>query len=79
MVFAAVNAIKLFLWKLYKAVVFAVLDYDAQLQLTKTPRQRLIIWSAVTLISITGVIIIFLIIKTALSFSVTSPTLQFLK
>lgn len=38
------DKLMLFLANFFNAVKFSAFDYDAKLQLTKTPRQRLIIW-----------------------------------
>ena len=63
MIFKIVDAIKLFLWKLGKAITFAVLDYDAQLQTTKSPNERIMIWIIITVVSIIGILLLFLILN----------------
>jgi hypothetical protein len=51
----AFEQIGMFLSHFFKGLIFAAYDYDVQLRRTKTPRDRLIIWIFVILI--TGVVI----------------------
>lgn len=51
----------LFISNFFNAVKFSAFDYDAKLQLTKTPRQRVIIWSFVIAITML-VIYMFLVL-----------------
>ncbi len=43
---------KYFFWQVYTATKFEILNYDSKLQMTKTPKQRFIIWSIIAVISL---------------------------
>lgn len=44
---------KYFFGSLYHGIVFGIQEYDSELQLHKTPRQRIIFWSVVVVAVIT--------------------------
>lgn len=60
------DKITLFAMRFYKAVKFAVWDYDTKLQQTKTLRQRIIIWSFVLFITIIAVYLLFWFLRGAI-------------
>lgn len=47
---------------IFNALKFAAYDYDAKLKITKTPKQRFLIWSAVILLAFIFIFSILLII-----------------
>ncbi len=53
------NILKYFFFRLYTAVKFAIIDYDSKLQMTKTPKQRFMIWSVIG--AITLVVLYFIL------------------
>jgi lipopolysaccharide/colanic/teichoic acid biosynthesis glycosyltransferase len=67
-----IDKIGAFFIKLIQATKFAVLEYDSQLQMTKSPRQRLLIWLTVFLLVIVGIIFLIFVLNLLLdSFSHT--------
>ncbi len=59
----AFDRIQIFLINFVKALRFSVLDYDAKLQVTKTPGQRAVIWTFAAIISLFGAFAILLLIR----------------
>ena len=57
--FSFLAVIGRFIKRLFLAVKFACLDYDASLKRTKTPTQRLVIWTVVLVCVV--VLVIFLL------------------
>ncbi len=57
------DKILLFIINFVKALRFSVLDYDDKLKVTKTPRQRAIIWTFVSVMSLAGVVILYIILR----------------
>lgn len=45
----------------FQALKFAAFDYDAKLQITKTPKQRAMIWLGVAVVSIVGIFTVLMI------------------
>jgi hypothetical protein len=60
----AIDQIGLLLVNIFNALKFAAFDYDAKLKITKTPRQRFIIWTTVTLLTIVGIFTILMLFGT---------------
>lgn len=54
----AIDKIGLFLANIFTALKFAAFDYDVVLRRTKTPRQRLIIWTIIFTIVIGGIFLL---------------------
>ncbi len=50
-----IDQIGLLLVNIFNALKFAAYDYDARLKITKTPRERLIIWTTVALLTLVGI------------------------
>ncbi len=46
----------------FTALKYAAYDYDAKLQITKTPKQRMMIWVEVGVVTIVGVLAILMMI-----------------
>ncbi len=43
---------KYFFTQLYTAIKFSIINYDSKLQMTKTPKQRVIFWTIAGLITL---------------------------
>ena len=47
--------IKTFTVELFQAIYFRALEFDSEMQLTKTPVQRIAIWSGITVAAFIGI------------------------
>jgi|GEM_PF-5675360 len=47
----AFDFLKRFLYDLYRAIIFATVEFDENLQMTKTTTQRMIIWGIISIVS----------------------------
>lgn len=57
-----INFFKRFVGDLWRAIVFAVLEYDEKLKLTKTTTQRFVIWSLITILVL---VLLFVFVRVA--------------
>ena len=46
----AFDLLKRFLYDLYRAIIFAAIEFDENLQMTKTTSQRMLIWGVIGII-----------------------------
>ena len=46
----AFDFLKRFLYDLYRAIIFATVEFDENLQMTKTTTQRMIIWGIISIV-----------------------------
>lgn len=46
----------------FTALKYAAYDYDAKLQITKTPKQRFLLWTAVVLLTFITILSVLLIL-----------------
>jgi len=46
----AFDFLKRFLYDLYRAIIFAAIEFDENLQMTKTTSQRMLIWGVIGII-----------------------------
>lgn len=54
-----IDQLGLFFVNVFNALKFAAYDYDAKLKITKTPKQRFLIWFSVALLSLVSIYIFF--------------------
>lgn len=57
----------------FQALKFAAFDYDAKLKITKTPKQRAMIWFGVAFVTIVGIFTILMLIGSVVKPLINRP------